>query len=216
MKFFLDTANIQEIEPWLDFIDGITTNPSIIAKSGRDFHTTIRQLCELVNGPVSAEVTDLSSFEAMYAEASKLANLSPHVVVKLPLTVDGLKLGKKLVDEGVKINVTLCFSSAQAILAAKIGAHYISPFIGRLDDHGADGLQLIDDICAIYAAYPGWHTQVLGASVRTVQHVTICARMGADVVTIPPKLMADLFKHPLTDKGLSQFELDWKNRAPAS
>lgn len=209
MQFFLDTANIQEIEPWLAFIDGVTTNPSLVAKLRRPFHQVIRELCQLVQGPVSAEVTDLSNFQNMYKEARILADISEHVVVKVPLTPLGLKVGQKLVHEGIRINVTLCFSAAQALLAAKIGATYISPFIGRLDDHGADGLQLISDICTLYAAQPTFETQVLAASTRTPHHVAMAAQMGAQAATIPPALMSALFKHPLTDKGLEQFANDW-------
>lgn len=209
MQFFLDTANAKEIEPWLNFVDGITTNPSLIAKLRRPFHHVIRELCQLVQGPVSAEVTDLSSFENTYKEARILADISEHVVVKVPLTPLGLKVGQKLVSEGIRINVTLCFSAAQALLAAKIGATYISPFIGRLDDNGADGLQLISDICTMYTAQPAFETKVLAASTRTAYHVAMAAQMGAQAATIPPALMPVLFQHPLTNKGLEQFAYDW-------
>lgn len=210
MKFFLDTADVREVEPWIEFVDGITTNPSLVAKLRQPFHDVIRGLCQMVQGPVSAEVTDLSSFEGMHKQARLLADISPYVVVKVPLTPLGLKVGRKLVEEGIRINVTLCFSVAQALLAAKIGATYISPFIGRLDDHGADGLQLVGDICAMYAAQPDLDTQVLAASTRTAHHVAVAAQMGAQVATIPPSLMPALFAHPLTDKGLQQFANDWQ------
>lgn len=210
MKFFLDTADIREIEPWMEYVDGITTNPTLVAKLGRSFHEVIRELCQFVQNPVSAEINDFTNFDAAYKEACTLADISEHVVVKVPLTPLGLKVGKKLAQDGIRINVTLCFSPAQALLAAKIGATYISPFIGRLDDHGADGLQLIGDICSMYAAQPSFETQVLAASTRTPHHVAVAAQMGAHVATIPPSLMPALFKHPLTDKGFEQFTKDWE------
>lgn len=210
MKFFLDTADAREIEPWMEFVDGVTTNPSLIAKLGQPFHEVIRGLCKLVKRPVSAEVTDLSSIEATYKQACTLADISEHVVIKVPLTPLGLKVGHKLVQQGIRINVTLCFSAAQALLAAKIGATYISPFIGRLDDHGADGLQLIGDICSMYAAQPELETHVLAASIRTPHHVVMAAQMGAHVATISPSLLPSMFKHPLTDKGLEIFASDWE------
>lgn len=210
MKFFIDTADIAEIRDLAatGLVDGITTNPSLVAKSGRDFFEVLKEICEVVPGPVSAEVTALD-FEGMLNEGRILAKLADNIVVKAPLTVDGLKACKALSDDGIKVNVTLCFSAAQAILAAKAGAAYISPFIGRLDDTGADGLQLIAEIVEIYNAYPDFTTEVLVASVRHVGHVIESAKMGADVATIPPAVLRAMYKHPLTDKGLEAFLADW-------
>jgi transaldolase len=210
MKFFIDTADIAEIRDLATtgLVDGITTNPSLVAKSGRDFFEVLQEICEVVPGPVSAEVTALDH-EGMLSEGRALAKLADNIVVKAPLTVDGLKTCKALSDDGIKVNVTLCFSAAQAILAAKAGAAYISPFIGRLDDTGADGLQLIAEIVEIYNAYPDFTTEVLVASVRHVGHVIESAKMGADVATIPPSVLRAMYKHPLTDKGLDAFLADW-------
>ncbi len=211
MKFFIDTANLNEIREAaeLGLIDGVTTNPSLIAKEGGvDFKKHIAAICELVQGDVSAEVTSLD-LEGMLREGREYARIAPNVVVKCPLTADGLKATRRLSDEGTKVNVTLCFSAAQAILAAKAGAAYISPFIGRLDDIGQNGLELLAEIVEIYDNY-SWKTEVLAASIRHPIHVVEAARMGADVATMPMKVIEQLMKHPLTDKGLDQFLADWK------
>jgi transaldolase len=211
MKFFIDTANLEEIREAasLGVIDGVTTNPSLIAKEGNvDFKQHIAAICEIVQGAVSAEVTSLDT-EGMLREGREYARIAPNVVVKCPLTRDGLKATRQLTSEGIPVNVTLCFSAAQAILAAKAGARYISPFIGRLDDIGQNGLELLSDIVEIYSNYD-WPTEVLAASIRHPIHVVEAARMGADVATIPFKTIEQLLKHPLTDKGLDQFLSDWK------
>ncbi len=210
MQFFIDTADTQEIKALVDagFVDGVTTNPSLIAKSGRNILDVIKEICEMVEGPVSAEVA-ATDHETMLAEGRKLAAIASNVAVKVPLTVDGLKTCRVLSDEGHMVNVTLCFSPSQALLAAKAGATYISPFVGRLDDVGKDGMDLIDDILEIYSSYPDLQTQVLVASVRTPRHVERAAMLGADVVTVPPKIVWDMFKHPFTDKGLEAFLKDW-------
>lgn len=211
MKFFLDTAEIKEIRELAasGLVDGITTNPSLVMKSGRQFVDVVREICEIIPGPVSAEVI-ATEHETMLAEGRKLAKIAGNVVVKVPLTPDGLKTCYKLSQEGTKVNVTLCFSPAQALLAAKSGATYISPFVGRLDDVGTDGMQLIRDIVAIYRAYPNTiKTQVLVASVRHPIHVIEAAKMGADVATLPPNVLKQMFSHPLTDKGLAAFLADW-------
>jgi transaldolase len=210
MKFFIDTANLQEIREAaeLGLIDGVTTNPSLIAKEGGvDFKQHIAAICEIVQGDVSAEVTSLD-MDGMLREGREYARIAPNVVVKCPLTRDGLKATKRLTDEGIKVNVTLCFSANQAILAAKAGAAYISPFIGRLDDIGQNGLELLAEIVEIYGNY-GWKTEVLAASIRNPIHVAEAARMGVDVATIPFKVIEQLIQHPLTDKGLNQFLADW-------
>jgi transaldolase len=211
MKFFIDTANLNEIREAaeLGLIDGVTTNPSLIAKEGNvDFKQHIAAICEIVQGDVSAEVTSLDT-EGMLREGREYAKIAPNVVIKCPLTIDGLKATRRLSDEGTKVNVTLCFSAAQAILAAKAGAAYISPFLGRLDDIGQNGLQLLSEIVEIYANY-AWKTEVLAASIRHPIHVIEAARMGADVATLPFKVIEQLVKHPLTDKGVEQFLADWK------
>jgi transaldolase len=211
MKFFLDTANLNEIREAasLGLIDGVTTNPSLVAKEGNvDFKQHIAAICEVVQGDVSAEVTSLD-LDGMLREGREYARIAPNVVVKCPLTRDGLKATRQLTDEGTKVNVTLCFSAAQAILAAKAGAAYISPFIGRLDDIGQNGLELLAEIVEIYDNY-SWKTEVLAASIRHPIHVVEAARMGADVATMPMKVIEQLMKHPLTDKGLDQFLADWK------
>lgn len=211
MKFFIDTANLDEIREAaeLGLIDGVTTNPSLIAKEGGvDFKKHIAAICELVQGDVSAEVTSLET-EGMLREGREYARIAPNVVVKCPLTSDGLKATRRLTDEGTKVNVTLCFSAAQAILAAKAGAAYISPFLGRLDDVGQNGLSLLAEIIEIYDNYD-WNTEVLAASIRHPIHVVEAARMGADVATMPFKVIEQLLKHPLTDKGLDQFLADWR------
>ena len=210
MKIFLDSADIGEIKALFDtgFVDGVTTNPSLIAKSGRDILDTIAEICGLVDGPVSAEVT-ATDFETMLTEGRKLAAIAPNVTVKVPLTRDGLMTCRALSDAGTDVNVTLCFTAGQALLAAKAGAKFISPFVGRLDDIGQDGMGLIEEICSIYANYD-FETEVLVASVRSTSHVVDAALMGADVVTLPPKVLTDLYKHPLTDSGLDAFLKDWQ------
>jgi len=210
MKIFLDSADIGEIKALFDtgFIDGVTTNPSLIAKSGRDILDTIAQICSLVDGPVSAEVT-ATDFDTMLTEGRKLAAIAPNVTVKVPLTRDGLMTCRALSDAGTDVNVTLCFTAGQALLAAKAGAKFISPFVGRLDDIGQDGMGLIEEICSIYANYD-FDTKVLVASVRSTSHVVDAALMGADVVTLPPKILTALYNHPLTDSGLDAFLKDWQ------
>jgi len=211
MKFFIDTANLDEIRECneLGLIDGVTTNPSLVAKEGNvDFKEHLAKICEMVKGDISAEVTALDT-EGMLREGRDYAKVASNVVVKCPLTMDGLKATRKLREEGIKVNVTLCFSAAQALLAAKAGASYISPFIGRLDDIAQDGMQLIRDIVQIYDNY-GFATEVLAASIRHPMHIVDCALAGADVATIPFKVIQQLVKHPLTDKGLETFLADWK------
>jgi transaldolase len=210
MKFFLDTADLAEIRELADsgLVDGVTTNPSLIAKSGRSFIPTIAEICEMIEGPVSAEVA-ATDFETMLAEGRKLASIARNVAVKVPLTPAGLKTCKALRDEGTMVNVTLCFTPGQALLAAKAGATFVSPFVGRLDDTGVDGMQLIADIVEIYRAYPEFETQVLVASIRNTYHLTEAAKLGADVATMPPAVLKKLFEHPLTDKGLAAFVADW-------
>ena len=209
MKFFVDTAEIDEIAELNDLgmVDGVTTNPSLIMKSGRDIIEVTKEICDLVSGPVSAEVV-ASQANEMIAEGRKLAQIAENIAVKLPLTWDGLKACKVLSSEGKMVNVTLCFSANQALLAAKAGATFISPFIGRLDDVNIDGMDLIADIRQIFDNY-GYETQILAASIRTVNHVTQSALIGADVITAPPKVIKSLVNHPLTDQGLAQFMSDW-------
>jgi transaldolase len=211
MKFFIDSADLKELQDLArtGLVDGVTTNPSLIAKSGRDMLAVIREICALVPGPVSAEVT-ATDHPTMLAEGRKLAALAANVAVKVPLTPDGLKTCRALADEGTPVNVTLCFSAAQAILAAKAGAAYVSPFVGRLDDVGTDGMQLIADICQIYRAYPAIRTEVLVASVRHPIHVVAAAKLGAHVATLPPGVLRQMYQHPLTDKGLAAFLADWQ------
>jgi len=210
MKFFVDTADVTAIRELNDLgmVDGVTTNPSLILKSGRDIIEVTREICEIVDGPVSAEVVALEA-DAMIAEGRKLAEIAPNITVKLPLTWDGLKACKVLSGEGKMVNVTLCFSANQALLAAKAGATFISPFIGRLDDMALDGCELIEDIRTIYDNY-GFKTQILAASIRSVNHVLDVARIGADVMTAPPEVIRKLANHPLTDAGLAQFMKDWE------
>ena len=210
MKLFLDTADINEITDLnkTGMVDGITTNPSLIAKSGRNIIQTIEEICGIVSGPVSAEVT-ATDYDGMMREGARLAEIASNVTVKLPLTVDGLRACASLSEDNIMVNVTLCFSAAQALLAAKAGASFISPFVGRLDDIGADGMNLISEIAEIYANYD-YSTEILVASVRGVQHVVDAALMGADVVTLPPKILTALYNHPLTDSGLDAFLKDWK------
>jgi transaldolase len=211
MKFFVDTADIGEIRELADtgLLDGVTTNPSLIAKSGRDFFEVITEISQAIEGPVSAEVA-ATDFVTMLAEGRKLAGIADNIAVKVPLTRAGLKTCKALSGDGVKVNVTLCFSANQAILAAKAGASFISPFVGRLDDIAMDGMGLIEDICNVYANYPKFTTEVLVASIRSPKDILESARMGADVATIPPNVLWSLFEHPLTDKGLAAFLSDWK------
>lgn len=210
MKFFIDSAEIAEIKEINAYglLDGVTTNPSLIAKSGRDFKEVIAEICKIVDGPVSAEVA-ATDYENMVREGEILAKIAKNVCIKLPLTMDGLKACKYFSSKGIQTNVTLCFSAAQAILAAKAGATFVSPFVGRLDDVGQDGLSLIEEICTIYANYPDFKTQVLVASIRNPIHITQSAKMGAHVATIPGKVLKQLASHPLTEKGLETFVKDW-------
>ena len=210
MKFFLDTANLNEIREAAAFgiADGVTTNPSLIAKEGGvDFKQHIAAICEIVQGPVSAEVTS-QDLDGMIREGLDYSKIAPNVVIKCPLTREGLKATRRLTDEGIRVNVTLCFSPAQAILAAKAGAAFISPFLGRLDDIGENGLLLLQSIIEIYQNY-SWKTEVLAASLRHPVHVIEAARMGADIATLPFKVIDQLFNHPLTEKGQAQFLADW-------
>ncbi len=208
MKFFVDTAEIDAIAELNDLgmVDGVTTNPSLIKKSGRDIIEVTKEICDLVSGPVSAEVTATDA-ATMIAEGRKLLEIADNIAVKVPLTWDGLKACKTLTDDGAKVNVTLCFSTNQALLAAKAGATFISPFIGRLDDIHLDGMDLIEDIRTVYDNY-GFETEILAASIRSVNHVADCARIGADVITAPPAVIKSLAGHPLTDKGLATFLAD--------
>lgn len=209
MKFFVDTAVVSEIAELNDYglLDGVTTNPSLIAKSGRDFKEVIAEICALVEGPVSAEVASMD-YDGMVAEGEHLAKIAKNVVIKLPLTLPGLKACRYFTQKGIKTNVTLCFTANQALLAAKAGATYISPFLGRLDDINIDGMDLIRDIREIYDNY-GFETQILAASIRSANHVKEAALAGADVATIPPSVIKGLANHVLTDKGLEQFAKDW-------
>jgi len=211
MKFFVDTADISDIRDLAatGLLDGVTTNPSLVAKAGRNFLELVAEICGIVEGPVSAEVA-ATDFETMLKEGQKLAKIADNVAVKVPLTPAGLKVCKALSDNGTMVNVTLCFSPAQAILAAKAGAAFISPFVGRLDDISTDGMALIADIVTIYSNYPDFKTEVLVASVRHPMHIIESAKMGAHVVTCPPDVIRKLYSHPLTDKGLAAFVEDWK------
>ena len=211
MKIFLDSADIDEITALSDtnFVDGVTTNPSLIAKSGHNILERVAEICAIVGGPVSAEVT-ATDYDTMLAEGRKLAGIAPNVAVKVPLTKAGLQTCRTLSNAGTKVNVTLCFTAGQALLAAKAGAAFISPFVGRLDDIGKDGMGLIEEICTLYANYD-YPTEVLVASVRSTQHVVDAALVGADVVTLPPKILTALYHHPLTDSGLDAFLQDWAN-----
>lgn len=211
MLIFIDSADAKELKALAEtgLVDGVTTNPSLVAKAGRDFFETLRDICASVSGPVSAEVVAQDA-ETMLKEGRKLRTVADNIVVKLPLTVEGLKACKVFEEEGVPTNVTLCFSATQALLAAKAGATFISPFIGRLDDNGADGMELIREIRAIYDNY-GYATQILAASVRTAGHVRDAAIAGADCATIPPATFKSLYKHILTDAGLEAFMKDWKS-----
>ena len=211
MKFFLDTAIIADIRELAatGLVDGVTTNPSLVAKSGRNFIETVREICTVVSGPVSAETT-ATDHPTMLAEGRKLAKIAKNIAVKVPLTPDGLKTCKVLRAEGTMVNVTLCFSAPQALLAAKAGATFISPFVGRLDDIGEPGMALVRDIVEIYRQYPNFKTEVLVASIRHPMHVLEAAKLGAHVGTMPPAIMRQLFLHPLTDRGLAAFLADWK------
>ena len=211
MKFFVDSADIDEIRDLEEtgLVDGVTTNPSLVAKTGRDFKEVVQEICAIVDGPVSAEVMATEA-DGMVEEGRNLAGLADNVTVKVPLTWDGLKACRTLTQGGTMVNVTLCFSANQALLAAKAGATFISPFIGRLDDIGEDGIELIREIRTIYDNYEQLSTQILAASVRDENHVKRSAMAGADVATVPPKVLHALIKHPLTDKGLDAFLADWK------
>jgi len=210
MLFFLDTADISTIKRLnsYGFVDGVTTNPSIIAKSGQDFKQTIAEICSIVDGPVSAEVMG-EDFESMMSEAAELCKIAKNVCIKLPTTMEGLKACKHLTDNGVQTNLTLCFSANQALMVAKAGATFVSPFIGRWDDVSFNGLELIEDIRLIYDNY-GFETQILAASIRHSVHVLECAKLGADVATMPPALLEKLLLHPLTSQGLETFKSDWQ------
>ena len=210
MKFFVDTADVADIKDLAasGLLDGVTTNPSLIHKSGRQMLDVIKEICALVPGPVSAE-TVATDHKTMLEEGRKLAKLAKNVAVKVPLTPDGLKTCKALAAEGTMVNVTLCFSAAQALLAAKAGATFISPFVGRLDDIGQEGMHLIEEIMTIYRQYPHFKTEVLVASVRHTMHVVQAAKLGAHVATVPPNVLRQLFKHTLTDNGLKAFLDDW-------
>ncbi len=210
MKFFIDSAEISEIKEIAAYglLDGVTTNPTLIAKSGRKFQEVIAEICEIVSGPVSAEVA-ATEFSGMIHEGEILSRIAKNVCIKLPLTLDGLKACKHFSNKGIQTNVTLCFSAAQAILAAKAGATFVSPFVGRLDDIGQDGLSLIEEICQIYSNYEAFKTEILVASIRHPIHITQSAKMGAHVATIPGKVLKQLVSHPLTDKGLETFVKDW-------
>jgi transaldolase len=211
MKFFVDTADVGKIKELAatGMVDGVTTNPSLIAKSGRDFKEVAAEICGIISGPVSAEVTALDA-EGMIKEGRVLAQIADNIAVKVPLTWDGLKACRALSDGGTMVNVTLCFSANQALLAAKAGATFISPFLGRLDDINLDGMELIEEIRTIYDNYDALNTEILAASIRTANHVKEAAMIGADIATVPPQTLEALIKHPLTDKGLDAFLADWK------
>jgi transaldolase len=211
MKFFVDTADVAEIKDLAatGLLDGVTTNPTLVAKAGRDFKEIVAEICAVVPGPVSAEVA-ATDYAGMMAEAEVLRKIAKNVTIKVPLTMDGLKACKALTGDGTMVNVTLCFSANQALLAAKAGATFVSPFIGRLDDIGLNGMDVIREIRTIYDNYPDLSTDILAASIRTVNHVKEAAMIGADVATIPPSILKALVKHPLTDSGLATFVADWK------
>lgn len=212
MKFFIDTANIEEIKKGVEMgmVDGVTTNPSLIAREDKPFEEIVAEICEIVDGPVSAEVVSLEA-EGMLAEAREVAKIADNIVVKIPMIVEGLKAVKQLTAEGIKTNVTLVFSAAQALLAAKAGATFVSPFVGRLDDIGTPSMDLIGDIVTIYDNY-GYQSEIIVASIRSPQHVLDSALLGADIATIPFKVINQLAKHPLTDIGIEQFLADWEKR----
>ena len=211
MKFFIDSADVQEIEKLVKtgMVDGVTTNPSLIAKSGKKFIDVAQAIAQIVEGPISLEVVAVDA-DSMLREADKLAAIAPNICIKLPLTPDGLSVCKRLSNQGVAVNVTLCFSAVQALLAAKAGARFISPFVGRLDDIGQSGMALIEEIATLYRNYPDFLTEILVASVRHPEHVLQAALIGADVVTLPPDILWKLYNHPLTDKGLAAFLKDWE------
>ncbi len=211
MKFFVDTADLEEIRDLAatGMVDGVTTNPSLVAKAGRDFFEALQEICDLVAGPVSAEVTATDT-DGMLREAEKLRAVADNIAIKVPTTWEGLKACRRLADEGTMVNVTLCFSVNQAILAAKAGATFISPFVGRLDDIGQTGMELIADIKQVYDHYPAFKTEILVASVRHVAHLLEAARIGADISTLPPNVLRQLIRHPLTDAGLEAFLADWE------
>src|SRR3954453_21980356 len=210
MKLFIDSGNIKDIQTLADIgiIDGVTTNPSLLAKEPGDYRDNLKKICQIVKGPVSGEVT-ATDFAGMMTQGHDIAKIDQHMVVKVPLTRDGIKACKALSGEGIRVNVTLCFSAAQALLAAKVGATFISPFVGRLDDVGTNGMELIRDIVEIYENYQ-FKTEVLVASTRSPMHIIEAARMGADICTCPPALIDSLFNHPLTDSGLKKFLADWE------
>lgn len=212
MKFFIDTANIDEIKRGVEMgmVDGVTTNPSLVAKEDKPFEEILKEICEVVDGPVSAEVVSLDA-EGMVKEARELAKIADNIVIKVPMIVEGLKAVKQLTSEGIKTNVTLIFSSAQALLAAKAGASFVSPFVGRLDDISQQGMDLVADVMGVYQNY-GYATEVIVASVRNPLHVMDAALIGADIATIPLKVIEQLAKHPLTDRGMEQFLADWEKR----
>jgi transaldolase len=212
MKFFIDTANIDEIKKGVEMglVDGVTTNPSLISREDKPFEEIITEICKIVDGPVSAEVVSLES-DGMIEEARKLAAIDENIVIKIPMIIEGIKAVKKLTAEGIKTNVTLIFSAVQALLAAKVGATFVSPFVGRLDDIGAPSMDLISDIVGIYDNY-GYQSEIIVASIRSPQHVMDAALIGADIATIPLKVIAQLAKHPLTDIGIEQFLADWEKR----
>lgn len=209
MKFFLDTANANDIRYYseMGLVDGVTTNPSLIAREGRDFKTVVKEICTIVSGPVSAEVTG-NTFEEMVSQAREIASWASNIVVKIPMTTEGLKAVKVLGDEGIKTNVTLIFSVSQGLLAAKAGANYISPFLGRLDDVGSSGIKLVRDLHKILTNY-GFKTEIISASVRSADHVKQAALVNSDIATIPANIFGKLWSHPLTDKGLALFANDW-------
>lgn len=213
MKFFIDSADVAEIKEISSygFVDGVTTNPSLIAKSGRDFKTVIEEIAKIVSGPISAEVVS-NDYENMVKEGEKLSKIADNICIKLPMTLDGLKACKFFSDKNIKTNVTLCFSASQAILAAKAGATFVSPFVGRLDDIGVDGLSLIEEITQIYSNYENFKTEILVASVRNPIHIVTSAKMGAHVATVPGKVLKQLINHPLTDKGIEIFNQDAKGQ----
>ncbi len=212
MKFFLDTANVEKIKEYAEMglVDGVTTNPTLIAKEGKDFHSVIKEICSIVDGPVSAEVVSLDA-EGMVNEARELSQLADNVVIKIPMTREGMKAVNILSKEGIKTNVTLIFSANQALMAAKVGATYVSPFVGRLDDIGNDGLKLIGDIVKIFNNYDNIDTEVIVASVRHPMHVIEAAKVGAHIATIPFAVLDKMFNHPLTDKGIDAFMKDWND-----
>jgi len=211
MKFFIDTAEVTEIKEMnaLGVLDGVTTNPSLVMKSGRDFFEVLNEICKIVKGPVSAEVV-ATEYSKMIEEAEKLAKIASNICIKLPITYDGLKACKYLSGKGIKVNMTLCFSTSQAILCAKAGATFVSPFVGRLDDISQRGMGLIEDICQVFKNYPEFKTEILVASVRSPMHLVQSAKIGAHVATIPAKVLKQMIKHPLTDIGLKNFLADWE------